>query len=53
MFVRFHVDSNHVLMHFALRDVTYLLLISNYEMMIAQKWETDLGNLTHSECGKR
>jgi len=49
--VNFFVDNDHVLMHFALRDVTYVLLISNYEMVIVQKWEVNLGNLKHSVCG--
>ena len=50
-FLNFFVDTDHVLMQFALRDVSFVLLISTYEMAIVQKWEVNLRNLTHSVCG--
>jgi hypothetical protein len=49
--VNFFVDTDHLLMHFALSDVTYVLLIGNNELVIVQKWEVNLGNLKHSVCG--
>jgi hypothetical protein len=40
--VQFCLGTEHVMVHCALCDVTYLLLVSNYEMVIGQKWEVNV-----------